>query len=267
MCCLRATLPSMIEADTLPLVGGLNEAQGPRLTGAPVQDTRSHAFWQQVVHHRNWMSFSFMASRVIPKQPGQKCTRLPLPSTGIGKGGKDASAKESFFYTFIKRKSDAVPAIKSRQGSTTTDEVTYWPTDLLAHDLPSARIFTYGYDAQISHFFNGPASQNTITQNGRQLLTSIASKRRECLARPILFIAHSLGGIVVKSVRPTLRPKQAKYKPPCADQYRLYSSRLSTIMTTSKIYRHLRSQFCSSARPTEGATGLMQRRSFANSLR
>ena len=256
----------MIEADTLPLVGGLNEAQGPQLTGAPVQDIGLTL----LATGGPSPELDVLFVHGLQGHPETTWTKIYTPATtvhGNRERGEDASAKESFFYTFKKRKSDAVPAIKSRQGSTTTDEVTYWPTDLLAHDLPSARIFTYGYDAQISHFFDGPASQNTITQNGRQLLTSIASKRRECLARPILFIAHSLGGIVVKSVRPTLRPTQAKYKPPCADQYRLYSSRLPTIMTTSKIYRHLRSQSCSSARPTEGATGLMQRKLFANSLR
>ena len=85
----------------------------------------------------------------------------------------------------------------------------YWPADLLARDLPTARIYTYGYDSSISHFFNGPANQSTITDNGRALLTSIASSRRDCCARPLLLIVHSLGGIVVKSVR----PRTTSYKP------------------------------------------------------
>ena len=84
-------------------------------------------------------------------------------------------------------------------------DTTYWPNELLAHDLPTARIFTYGYDSSVSHFFNGPANQNSITDNGRALLSSIASQRHHCLGRPLLLIVHSLGGIVVKSVRPLLQ--------------------------------------------------------------
>ena len=64
--------------------------------------------------------------------------------------------------------------------------MTYWPIRLLAHDLPTARIFTYGYDSRVTHFFNGPANQNTITDNGRALLSSIASQRQNCLGRPVL---------------------------------------------------------------------------------
>ena len=82
-------------------------------------------------------------------------------------------------------------------------DIVYWPTRLLAHDLPDARIFTYGYDSQVTHFFNGPANQSTVTDNGRALLSSIASQRYNCQRRPLMLIVHSLGGIVVKSVTST----------------------------------------------------------------
>lgn len=81
----------------------------------------------------------------------------------------------------------------------------YWPTRLLAYDIPNARIHTYGYDSSISRFFDGPANQSTITDNGRALLSSIASQRQHCQGRPLMLIVHSLGGIVVKSVSPPAR--------------------------------------------------------------
>ena len=56
-----------------------------------------------------------------------------------------------------------------------SDHKIFGPTQLLAFDLAEARIFTYGYDSRVSHFFNGPANQSTISDNGRGLLSSIAS--------------------------------------------------------------------------------------------
>lgn len=74
-------------------------------------------------------------------------------------------------------------------------EVTYWPQDLLPQDIPNARILTYGYDADvIGGLFKG-ASKNNITQHGRDLMLKL---EREVEDEPIIFVAHSLGGILVK---------------------------------------------------------------------
>lgn len=71
----------------------------------------------------------------------------------------------------------------------------YWPQDLLPQDIQNARILTYGYDADvIGGFFKG-ASKNNITQHGRDLMLKL---EREVEGEPIVFVAHSLGGILVK---------------------------------------------------------------------
>ena len=79
-------------------------------------------------------------------------------------------------------------------------ESVYWPADLACATLPESRILTYGYDTKIRHWIKGPVSQKTVYDHAWDLLCSLEALRRSPneRRRPILFIAHSLGGIIVK---------------------------------------------------------------------
>ncbi|KAL8852079.1 MAG: hypothetical protein Q9221_003009 [Calogaya cf. arnoldii] len=73
-----------------------------------------------------------------------------------------------------------------------------WPRDLLPNLVHDARIFTWGYDADIDGL--GSASQSTIHQHAGSLLSDIADQREiSGYRQPILFVVHSLGGIIVKA--------------------------------------------------------------------
>lgn len=79
----------------------------------------------------------------------------------------------------------------------------FWPRDFLPNDFGNARIATYGYDSKISHWFGGPAHQNSIYDHGETLLNDLERFRRSSntpTERKIIFIAHSLGGLIVKEV-------------------------------------------------------------------
>lgn len=78
----------------------------------------------------------------------------------------------------------------------------FWPKELLPKVVPQTRIMTWGYDVDINHLFSS-ASQATVFQHAGSLLLDLANKRTSDIERrrPIIFIAHSLGGIVVKDVR------------------------------------------------------------------
>ena len=67
------------------------------------------------------------------------------------------------------------------------------------HD--SARVLTYGYDTHIRHKLgrSGPKDA-TIYDFAWDFLVALEAGRRDEPFRPILFIAHSLGGIIVKEL-------------------------------------------------------------------
>ena len=100
-------------------------------------------------------------------------------------------------------------ASKSRSPSPASELVQsdiFWPRDLLSNheSCQKARIMTYGYDSDINKMMD-TANFTTITAEGQSLLNAIARKRVDHTHRPLMFIAHSLGGLIVKSVRMYLK--------------------------------------------------------------
>lgn len=72
---------------------------------------------------------------------------------------------------------------------------TLWLRDLLPKDLPGARIFTYGYDSKVMF----SKSKATTEDYAQSLLLALQAERKHGQERrPIIFIAHSLGGLVCK---------------------------------------------------------------------
>ncbi|SPN96623.1 uncharacterized protein DNG_00144 [Cephalotrichum gorgonifer] len=76
----------------------------------------------------------------------------------------------------------------------------YWPADLARKTAPDSRVLTYGYDTRVRHRVVGQISQNTVSDHARDLLSTLEIHRRNLSEkrRPVLFVVHSLGGIVVK---------------------------------------------------------------------
>jgi hypothetical protein len=75
----------------------------------------------------------------------------------------------------------------------------FWPADLLPTKLPNSRILMFGYDTKVTKFMASATNKNSILSHSKDLL--FALRRERVLNRPLIFVAHSLGGIVLKEVR------------------------------------------------------------------
>ncbi|KAH7411335.1 ribonuclease p/mrp subunit [Cadophora sp. MPI-SDFR-AT-0126] len=72
--------------------------------------------------------------------------------------------------------------------------------DFLPRYLPQARVLTYGYNANISSLGSKIAGSERLLQHAQTLVAQLTADREldDASQRPIIFVCHSLGGIVVK---------------------------------------------------------------------
>ncbi|KAJ5152915.1 Alpha/Beta hydrolase protein [Penicillium canariense] len=84
------------------------------------------------------------------------------------------------------------------------DRSQFWPKTLLPTDCPTARIMSFGYNSDFAHFFpmigpKGISPDLTIDNYSASLFDALIGLRKKTntAERPIIFVAHSLGGLVV----------------------------------------------------------------------
>jgi hypothetical protein len=71
-----------------------------------------------------------------------------------------------------------------------------WLRDFLPKRLPKARVLLFGYNSNVAF----ETSTAGVWEQAENLLNLLDLHRKEDKNRPIIFLAHSLGGIVVKRV-------------------------------------------------------------------
>ncbi|KAI0813459.1 hypothetical protein GGR55DRAFT_677101 [Xylaria sp. FL0064] len=89
-----------------------------------------------------------------------------------------------------------VHGLRGSRVKTWSKDGIFWPRDLLRDDVKMARVIMWGCDADIANIFT-PAGQKSLFGHANTLLRDLARHRSE-ITRPIVFICHSLGGLVVK---------------------------------------------------------------------
>ena len=91
-----------------------------------------------------------------------------------------------------------VHGLQGHPTKTLTSSETCWPRDLLPQDGPDARIMAFGYTSRL-----GNETPLRIRDLAKTLLESLSIDRRctHASTRPLVFVAHSLGGLLVKKVQ------------------------------------------------------------------
>lgn len=90
----------------------------------------------------------------------------------------------------------SIPGLGSHPIGSFKGEDGVWIREFLPEDLPSARILAYGYDTSILD----RNTKQSISDLAKAFLSSIRAFRSatKTSQRPIIFVAHSLGGLLVK---------------------------------------------------------------------
>ncbi|KAF5018994.1 hypothetical protein F66182_9012 [Fusarium sp. NRRL 66182] len=137
----------------------------------------------------------------LDKIKNKLAKRQASPSPDVVSGDAEAS-RYGLLPVNQKSESDEYPvdiiAVHGLNGSPFStwrhSNGTMWLQDLLPNFLPGSRIFTYGYPSRVFS-----SSMARIQESSRNLLSSIRDVQdRSPSKRPIVFICHSLGGIVFK---------------------------------------------------------------------
>ncbi|KAL5350096.1 hypothetical protein ACLOAV_005133 [Pseudogymnoascus australis] len=92
------------------------------------------------------------------------------------------------------------PFKQGGERSSGVQKETYWPLHLLPQTVEKARVLTFGYDTTVHHKFGPPRNHNTIYDFAWEFLNCLSDARQSegVSRRPLLFVAHSLGGIITK---------------------------------------------------------------------
>ena len=124
-----------------------------------------------------------------------KSSKSSSPALSATSTAPDSDPDNTAFGSTIIPPLDRPP---SSHGNSAKVDV-FWPQDLLIPSFPKARILTRGYDADLAVFL-GSTSQATLRQHAENLLGDVAAVRAKGSQkkRPIIFVTHSLGGLVVK---------------------------------------------------------------------
>ncbi|KAL8335873.1 hypothetical protein RB598_009864 [Gaeumannomyces tritici] len=191
-------LPSMLGPINVHGLTLLHQAPDPKIDIVFVHgftgDPKNTWTWRRAKHGS--------ADQKRKRDPGEESSmarRFKMLKLPLRQSQQDTSPGATSSTSCPERASTAHTATSSITEPGWAEEV-YWPAELAPRTIPDSRIFTYGYDTKIRHLSQGPISQKTVYDHASDLLHRIEQHRRGTgeASRPLLFVAHSLGGIIVK---------------------------------------------------------------------
>ncbi|KAJ5170921.1 Cytochrome P450 [Penicillium coprophilum] len=97
-----------------------------------------------------------------------------------------------------------------------------WLSDLLPNYIKNARVLSWGYNANTNSLGGKATSSDRILQHAGTLIEELQNDREfeDATERPIIFVCHSLGGIIVKRA---LTLSQGRTSAKSARLHRIYT--------------------------------------------
>lgn len=152
--------------------------------------------------YRSWTSAE-------PRVPDSESSSLLLPEASLDSNDRGREALQRMFSglsrTYSKRSSSAplrsgshLSLDRALETIDSSPACVFWPADLLPRECRDSRVLMFGYDSEITKYTAGQSDRNSLVSHSRELLYSLCRER--CVDRPLIFVAHSLGGIVVKEM-------------------------------------------------------------------
>ena len=123
-------------------------------------------------------SLSLKARLTGPRLPQPWARELYTPTMSMRWLSEESPAILHLFDLTGKRSIIFIHGLTGGRESTWTTKgaATCWPELFFPHDLPEARIITYGYNADVVNFWS-MASQNAVGDHSQKFLTSLANLR------------------------------------------------------------------------------------------
>ncbi|KAK4207199.1 hypothetical protein QBC37DRAFT_355718 [Rhypophila decipiens] len=136
-----------------------------------------------------------------PVTPLRRSNSEPLlvKEDQLARKARSLGRKNSLKSTSRLKLAELIPAETEAQDEVAQVPEVYWPLEMLPTSCPKARIFTWGYHTLVVD--KKPLRlQNDSFAHAKDLVIEVATARTTngALARPIIFITHSTGGLLVK---------------------------------------------------------------------
>ncbi|KAI1093693.1 hypothetical protein F5B19DRAFT_117051 [Rostrohypoxylon terebratum] len=118
-----------------------------------------------------------------------------LSNPDPGRSSKKQKLKE-IWKRFTRKRVQSSPGLGDKNSEINIQNV-FWPKDLLPRQCPRATIWSWGYDTKIAKGIGQATNKDHLYNHGMNLTREIR-RLQASDQKPIIFIAHSLGGLVVK---------------------------------------------------------------------
>ncbi|KAK6611208.1 beta transducin-like protein HET-E4s [Botrytis cinerea] len=115
-----------------------------------------------------------------------------------------SSSERTSLKSLFKSKSSKPSGLSTTSKSISDTHKVFWLQDYLVEDIPDARVWTYGYNADVISDLFQSNNQNSVSQHGRDLAVQVEREIEN--EDPFIFVAHSSGGIVFKDAMRRSQP-------------------------------------------------------------